>query len=99
MTTVDDLLLEKLNTLIVVINNDGKIEHANQSVKKLFGYSPEFLAGRQWWIFAGNNKKERRESLLYVYSLFKDQPEISSFTFERKMISANGIPKWIQWNL
>ena len=99
MTTVDEALLEKLNTLVVVINSDGKIERANQSVKSMLGYDPEFLSGRQWWIFAGDSRKEKRESLHYVNSLLKSQPEISSFTFERKIISENGTAKWIQWNL
>lgn len=99
MTTVDDSLLEKLNTLIVVINSDGKIEHASQSVNRMLGYAPEYLSGRQWWIFAGDSKKEKKESLQYVNSLLKNQPEISSFTFERKIISANGSAKWIQWSL
>lgn len=99
MTTVDDLLLEKLNTLIVVINSDGKIEHASNSVSRMLGYSPEFLSGRQWWIFAGDTRRERKESLQYVHSLLRSQPEISSFTFERKIISSTGSPRWIQWNL
>ncbi len=99
MTQVDELLLEKLQTLIVVIKNDGKIEYAGKSVKQMLGYSPEFLSGRQWWIFAGDTKKERKESLLFVNSLMRDQPEISSFTFERKIISFGGKPRWIRWNL
>lgn len=99
MTQVDELLLEKLQTLIVVIKNDGKIEYAGNSVKQMLGYSPEFLSGRQWWIFAGDTKKERKESLLFVNSLMRDQPEISSFTFERKIISYSGKPRWIRWNL
>lgn len=99
MTTVDDSLLEKLQTLIVVINSDGKIEHASQSVTRMLGYSPEFLSGRQWWIFAGDSKKEKKESLQYVNSLLRSQPEITSFTFERKIISHNGKAMWIQWNL
>lgn len=99
MTTVDDSLLEKLQTLIVVINSDGKIEHASQSVTRMLGYSPEFLSGRQWWIFAGDSKKEKKESLQYVNSLLRSQPEITSFTFERKIISHNGKAIWIQWNL
>jgi PAS domain S-box-containing protein len=99
MTAVDELLLEKLNTLIVVINNDGKIEYAGKSVKQMLGYSPEYVSGRNWWIFAGDTKKERRESLLFVNSLMKMNPEISSFTFERKIISGSGSPRWIRWNL
>lgn len=99
MTTVDDALLEKLNTLIVVINNEGKILHTSQSVERMLGYSPEYLSGRQWWIFAGDSKKEKKESLLYISSLLKSQPEISSFTFERKIKVALGQSKWIQWNL
>lgn len=99
MTAVDELLLEKLNTLIVVINNEGKIEYAGKSVKQMLGYSPEYVSGRNWWIFAGDTKKERRESLLFVNSLMKMNPEISSFTFERKIISVSGSPRWIRWNL
>lgn len=99
MTAVDELLLEKLNTLIVVINNEGKIEYAGKSVKQMLGYSPEYVSGRNWWIFAGDTKKERRESLLFVNSLMKMNPEISSFTFERKIISGFGSPRWIRWNL
>jgi PAS domain S-box-containing protein len=46
---IQDQILDKLNTLIVVLNNDGSIDYVSKSAQQLLGYNPQELLGTNWW--------------------------------------------------
>ncbi|MCE3296289.1 MAG: domain S-box [Crocinitomicaceae bacterium] len=102
MTNLSNYILEKLDTLVVVINPNGEIAYINQSVKKLLGYEPIKLIGLSW-----STKVKNREALSYdikksTLSLLrqkKEQLPLSSFASEQVIVDAFGIEKYILWNL
>ena len=49
MSLVTESILEKLNSLIVVVNKFGKVEYVSPSAKRILGFEPEQLMGEGWW--------------------------------------------------
>lgn len=102
MTTLSHYILEKLDTLVVVVKPSGEIAYINQSVKKLLGYEPSGLIGLSW-----NTKVKNKEVLSYelkksTLSLLKNKKEklpVSSFSSEQVVVDAFGLEKHILWNL
>jgi len=45
---LQDLILDKLNTLIVVLNDDGNIEFVSHSAQDMLGYKPADLLVLQY---------------------------------------------------
>ena len=46
---LQDIVLNKLNTLVVVLNNQGHIEYVSRSAQTILGYQPSELLGNNWW--------------------------------------------------
>ena len=49
MEQLSELILEKLNTLVVVVNEQGAVDYVNSSAAQILGYAPEQLLGDAWW--------------------------------------------------
>lgn len=99
MTTLSTFILEQLDTLVVVINQEGKIQYVNPSVSKILGYQPTQLIGQNWISTTSQTREEVLEIKENTISLLKANPQQNSFSVERKVKHVNGIIKWILWNL
>jgi len=98
MQTFSELVLDKLNTLIVVVNKNGSVDYVSDSAKKLLGYEPEQLTGEQWWIKPRINEAEGlvvREKIRTI--LLHDSHQINQ-GFEHALKTAQGGIKWFKWN-
>ena len=51
METLDiqEQILDKLNALIVVLNNDGSADYVSKPAQHLLGYKSDELLGNNWW--------------------------------------------------
>lgn len=98
MELVDDSLLEKLNTLVVLIDHKGKIQHAGNSVKKMLGYDPVSLHGISWWRLIDTNENDSLISPELKMFLHQ-HTEIKSINFEREIKTSSGDSRWINWNM
>ncbi len=100
METLDlqDLILDKLNTLIVVLNNNGQIDYVSRSAQSILGYEPNELLGDKWWINTRFSKPEGEEVKIRLMRLF-DQKNNSVQVFEHLLKTANGQKKWFRWNV
>jgi PAS domain S-box-containing protein len=100
MTNLSNIILEKLDTLVVVINKVGNIEYVNPSVKKVLGFEPETLIGKNWLSTTTQNVNELLEIKSNTIQLLKSTNDVEkSFSVERKIKNSNGFIKWILWNL
>ncbi|MGV3630099.1 MAG: SpoIIE family protein phosphatase [Bacteroidota bacterium] len=102
MTNLSNYILEKLDTLVVVINPSGEISYINQSVKKLLGYEPVKLIGLSWSTKVKNREVlsyEIKKSTLALLRQKKEQLPLSSFASEQVIVDAFGVEKHILWNL
>lgn len=95
---IQDQILDKLNTLIVVLNKNGTIEYVSKSAQQLLGYNPQDLLGNAWWEVIRFSKPEGEEVKHKILSSFKN-PSITSQSFENKLRTSAGGTKWVRWNV
>lgn len=95
---LQDLILDKLNTLIVVLNDDGNIEFVSQSAQDMLGYKPSELLGNNWWETTRFSKPEGIEIKNKIMDLFKLQAG-KVHRFEHLLKTSHGNQKWFSWNV
>lgn len=95
---VQDLILDKLNTLIVVLNNDGDIEFVSRSAQSILGYNPNDLLGNNWWEATRFTKPEGEEVKAKLMKLFHNKSNTVQH-FEHLLKTSFGNQKWFSWNV
>jgi sigma-B regulation protein RsbU (phosphoserine phosphatase) len=95
---IQDQILDKLNTLIVVLNNDGSIDYVSKSAQQLLGYNPQELLGTNWWEMTRFSKPEGEMVKTRIINIFKDN-RIATQTFEHELKTSAGGKKWVRWNV
>ncbi|MGZ4054356.1 MAG: SpoIIE family protein phosphatase [Bacteroidia bacterium] len=98
MSLVTDAILEKLNSLIVVVNNHGKVEYVSPSAKRILGFEPEQLMGEGWWNLTRTNEIERADIKALTFQQLKQSSLLESVPYERLLKTSTGGDKWILWN-
>lgn len=98
-TVITNNILEQLNTLILVVNQQGLIEFVSPSAKRLLGYDPEALLGEGWWDLTRKNREQRFINRSEVVNLFDLKKEFKPLTIERLINAFDGSEKWILWNI
>ncbi len=94
---VQDQILDKLNTLIVVLNNDGSIDYVSKSAQTLLGYNSAELIGNNWWEITRFSKPEGEQVKGKILSMLKQQA--TTQIFEHELKTSSGGRKWIRWNV
>jgi PAS domain S-box-containing protein len=99
MFTIDvqDQILDKLNTLIVVLNNDGSIDYVSKSAQLLLGYNSDDLIGNNWWEITRFSKPEGEQVKNKILSMLEQQA--TTQIFEHELRTSSGGRKWIRWNV
>ena len=98
MQTFSELVLNKLNTLVVVVNNEGNVEYVSNSSKDLLGYEPEQLLGEQWWIKPRASATEGLEIRDKIKELLLHDSSRVSQGFEHALKTSQGTIKWFKWS-
>lgn len=95
---IQDQILDKLNTLIVVLNQNGSIEYVSKSAQQLLGYDPQELLGNNWWEITRFSKPEGEQVKSKLLNIFRLK-NFSTQTFEHELKTAAGGRKWVRWNV
>jgi len=95
---IQDQILDKLNTLIVVLNKSGSIKYVSKSAQQLLGFNPQDLLGNAWWEIIRFSKPEGEEVKYKILKTF-DHQSITAQTFEHKLRTSVGGTKWVRWNV
>ena len=98
MSLVTDAILEKLNSLIVVVNHHGKVEYVSPSAKRILGFEPQQLMGEGWWNLTRTNEIERADIKALTFRQLEQNSLMESVPYERLLKTATGGDKWILWN-
>lgn len=98
MKRFTETILEKLNTLVVVVNDKGKVEYVSPASKQILGYSPDQLLGDGWWDLTRETIAERSDIKEFVNKLLAKRSVEESYSYERVLKTADGDEKWILWN-
>ena len=95
---IQDQILDKLNTLIVVLSKSGDIEYVSKSAQQLLGYDSQDLLGNAWWEMTRFSKPEGETVKHKILKSFSNQ-NIATQTFEHKLRTSGGGEKWVRWNV
>lgn len=95
MLSLDNLLLEKLNSLVLVFDKQGNVNYVSPSVKRILGYEPEHLKGEGWLRITKSNDAERTETKNFISSVLFKHNENDSMQFERQIKNSRGNYRWI----
>lgn len=95
---IQDQILDKLNTLIVVLNKSGSIEYVSKSAQQLLGYNSQDLLGNAWWEVTRFSKPEGEEVKTKLLNSFNNK-NIDAQTFEHELKTSIGGRKWVKWNV
>lgn len=98
MSLVTDAILEKLNSLIVVVNQTGKVEYVSPSAKRILGFEPEQLIGEGWWNLTCDNVDDRKCIIELTIQQIKQDAMLEIVPQERLLKTATGADRWILWN-
>ncbi len=98
MQLVTENILEQLNSLIVVVNSNGKVQYVSPSVKRILGFEPESLIGEGWWNLTRSDEAERANVKAIALKQLKQDTLIQTIPYERLLKTINGNDKWILWN-
>ncbi len=98
MQTIPDLVLDKLNTLLVVVNNKGEVEYISNSAKTLLGFEPEQLLGNNWWLIPRQNAGEGMAVKEKILSIMLHDSYRADQGFEHALKTAKGHVKWFKWS-
>ena len=98
MSLVTDAILAKLNSLIVVVNQQGKVEYVSPSTKRMLGFEPEQLLGEGWWDLTRIDILEREAVKELTMQQLQQNSMVESLPYERLLKTAAGADKWILWN-
>lgn len=95
---LQDLILEKLNTLVVVLNSDANIKFVSNSAQNILGYRPAHLMGNNWWENTRFSSAEGQQIKEKIMRLFKNNSN-ELYHFEHLLKTQNGQKKWFRWNV
>ncbi len=95
---IQDQILDKLNTLVVVLNNNGSIEYVSKSAQQLLGYDSADLLGNAWWEITRFSKPEGELVKRKIISSIKNKT-VDAQIFEHELKTFGGGKKWIRWNI
>lgn len=98
MSLVSDAILEKLNSLIVVLNKQGNVEYVSPSVKRILGFEPEQLMGDGWWNLTRDNEAERNDIRSMALRQLRQDKLLETVPYEKLLKTATGGNRWILWN-
>lgn len=95
---IQEQILEKLNALVVVLNNNGNAEYVSKSACQLLGYENSELMGTNWWDVTRFSKPEGEKTKNNILSVMRNSTK-SVETFEHVFRTSYGGQKWIRWNV
>lgn len=98
MSLVTDAILEKINSLIVVVNKTGNVEYVSPSAKRILGFEPEQLMGDGWWNLTRDNVDDRKSIIELTLQQLKQESMLETVPQEHLLKTATGSDCWILWN-
>jgi len=98
MSAITQTVLEKINSLIVVVNSSGKVEYVSPSAKRILGFQPEQLIGDGWYNLTRDNPADRKQIRKVVNDLLLREKLTDITPQERLLKTASGGERWILWN-
>ncbi|MDF1516907.1 MAG: ATP-binding protein, partial [Lutibacter sp.] len=94
-----DTILNSVDSMLMVSDMEGNIIYSSPAVEKMLGYKVKDIMGNKWWKLTYENQQEAQQVKKAIYNyVFLNQKDFTDIT-KRKIKTANGDYKWIEWQL
>ncbi len=95
-----NVILNKLNSLVLVINREGEVTYVSKGIKNILGYKPKDILGQGWWQQTFPDAESAQRSKESVYEYFNEKLSfVPNEEFSLRHIKTkNGESKWINWS-
>ncbi|MBE0424952.1 MAG: PAS domain S-box protein, partial [Lutibacter sp.] len=94
-----DTILNSVDSMLMVSDKEGNIIYSSPAVEKMLGYKVKDIMGDKWWKLTYENQQEAQQVKNAIYNyVFLNKKGFTDIT-KRKIKTANGDYKWIEWQL
>lgn len=90
-------VLQHSDSLLVLVNQLGKVEFISPTLEKLLGHSPAFILGKDWVDFSRNNEEDKAYIRRRI-KRFVESSEVKMNSYETRLSTNYSNDIWVLWN-
>ncbi len=94
---ISDEILNRVLSLVIMVNVHNDVSYVSPSVIKVLGYEPEELLGKGWWEKTTDSAEEAEKGSNRLKMLLKNGISEKERYNERLLRTKGGEMKWIAW--
>ena len=94
---LSDEILQRVNALVLVADQEGRIQYVSPAVTPMLGYQPHELLGEGWWRVSRLNAGEADEEIARLRQAVLQKGNAPGDSYERRVLARDGTPRWILW--
>jgi PAS domain S-box-containing protein len=95
--TLAEIVLQTINSIVLVANGKGEVLYASPSVKTILGYEPEELLGMKYWDTPSTDPELRKKHFEKIAAVARGEERVADAPYAVKMLTREGEEKWILW--
>jgi PAS domain S-box-containing protein len=92
-----DRILSRVQSLVLVIDEEGLIIYASPAAEDILGYTPAQLLGEGWWQLTRVDPEEARREKETLRKIISGEIDLPTEPYERQIRTAYGDLRWIEW--
>jgi PAS domain S-box-containing protein len=94
---LSDEILQRVASLVIVADGQGRVTYASPSVHAILGFQPAEVLGEGWWTLVTSDQGDREEERQRVAAAAKGGAPVDDRPYERSLTARNGGTRWIEW--
>jgi len=95
--TLAEIVLQTINSIVLVANGKGEILYASPSMRTILGYDSQELLGMRYWEIASPDPEARRKHLKNIAAVARGEQPAPEAPYAVKMLTKQGEERWILW--
>ncbi len=95
--TLAEIVLQTINSIVLVANGKGEILYASPSVETILGYKPDELLGMKYWDTPSTDPELRKKHLATISAVARGEESAADAPYAVKMLTKEGEERWILW--
>jgi len=92
-----DQILQKIRSLVLVLDSQGEIIYASPASQEILGYSPEEILGEGWWRLTRADPAEAEGEKENLRRVIRGEASLAGEPYEREIRARTGGTRWIEW--
>jgi PAS domain S-box-containing protein len=90
-------ILERVQSLVLVLNQDGNVIYANPAVATMLGRSQSEVLAQGWWHLSRVSEAEAEREKQALQKILLGMEPFSAKPYERQVRARDGELRWIEW--